>query len=82
MAAMSTVEAREHFAEVVNRAAYGKERIGLLRHGKPVAAVVPLEDLELLERLETERDIADARQALAEAAGTTSLADLRAELGL
>ena len=84
MANMSTVDAREHFAEVVNRAAYGKERIGLLRHGKPVAAVVPLEDLELLERLETERDIADARQALAEAEteGTTSLSDLRTELDL
>lgn len=37
------------------------------------------------ETFETERDIADARQALAEAEteeGTTSLADLRAELGL
>jgi prevent-host-death family protein len=84
MVTMTTVDAREHFSDVVNRAAYGKERVGLLRHGKQVAVVVPVEDLALLERLEEQIDLADARIALAEARleGTASLEDLAAELGL
>ena len=84
MVTMTTVDAREHFSDVVNRAAYGKERVSLLRHGKQVAVVVPVEDLALLERLEEQIDLADARTALAEARveGTTSLEDLAAELGL
>jgi hypothetical protein len=39
-----------------------------LRRGrKVVAAVVPIEDLRLLQRLEDEEDILDARTALREA---------------
>ncbi len=44
--------ARNEFAELVNRAAYGGERVIVHRRKKPVAAVVPLADLELLEQLE------------------------------
>lgn len=43
---MSTVEARENFAELINRAAYGKDRIVLTRRGKPLAAVVSIADFE------------------------------------
>ena len=64
MATLSTVKAREGFSETVNRSAYGKERIILTRRGKGIAAVVPIEDLELLERLEDEIDIREARKAL------------------
>ena len=81
---MTMAEAQEHFADLVNRAAYGKERIGLLRHGKAIAAVVPIEDLELLERLEEEQDLADARAALEEArvVGTKPLEEVLSRLGL
>ena len=51
MESMTTAEARKQLAEVVNRVAYGKERVVLTRHGREVAALVPLEDLKLLERL-------------------------------
>jgi prevent-host-death family protein len=40
--------------EIVNRAAYGGERTIVSRRGKPVAAVIPMEDLHLLERLAQE----------------------------
>jgi prevent-host-death family protein len=58
--------AREFFSELVNRAAFGKERVVLGRRGKALAAVVPLEDLALLEKLEDHLDAAEAQEALAE----------------
>lgn len=81
MATMTTVEARDHFSDVLNRTAYGKERIVLTRRGKQLAAVLPLEDLELLEELEDRIDAEDARKALAEPGGV-SLANLKQDLGL
>jgi prevent-host-death family protein len=49
---MSAVEARENLAEVINRVAYGDERIVLTRHGKALVAMVPIDDLEALDRFQ------------------------------
>jgi prevent-host-death family protein len=51
------------FAEAVARAEAGKERIILTRAGKPVAALVPIADLEAIEDAE---DAAAAAEALSE----------------
>lgn len=79
---ISTVEAREQFAEVVNRAAYGKERLILTRRGKALAAIVPIDDLELIRELEDRIDAEEARRAKEEAErdGWTTLDQLREEL--
>ena len=66
MADFTISKAREQLADLVNRAAYGKERVGLTRHGRRVAAIVSIEDLALLERLEDRIDLDAARAALAE----------------
>ena len=42
-------EARAQFSELVNRVGFGKERIILTRHGKPLVALVPAETLAALE---------------------------------
>jgi prevent-host-death family protein len=63
----SVTEARHEFAELVNRAAFGKERIELQRHGRSIAALVSVEDLELLERLEDAVDVRAIAEALADA---------------
>ena len=42
-------QARDELAELINRVAYGHERIILTRHSKAVACLVPPEDLERLE---------------------------------
>jgi PHD/YefM family antitoxin component YafN of YafNO toxin-antitoxin module len=39
----------DRLAEAAARAEHDKERVVLIRDGKPVAAVVPIEDLEALE---------------------------------
>lgn len=71
MTRASVAEARRDFAEVVNRAAYGRERTIVTRHDKDVAAVISIEEIRLLdvlmERYEDERDTEDAREALLEA---------------
>ncbi len=88
MTRLNVSKAREEFPEVVNRAAYGKERTIVSRRGKDLAAVIPIDDLRLLERLAQEEldriDLEDARAALAEAEekGTISLEDARKRLGL
>jgi prevent-host-death family protein len=66
MDSVTTAEARKQLAELVNRVAYGKERVVLTRHGREVAAVVPLEDLRLLERLRVRMTRRQVRRALKE----------------
>jgi prevent-host-death family protein len=88
MTRLNVSKAREEFPDVVNRAAFGKQRTIVCRRGKDVAAVVPMEDLDLLERLTREEmdrcDIEDARAAIAEAnqTGTVSLSNAKKILGL
>lgn len=63
MAKITAGEARDKFSDMVNRAAYGKERIILTRRGKDLVAMVPLEDLTLIEMLEDHIDIDEAQKA-------------------
>lgn len=64
---LATSKARDQFAEIINRVACGKERVILTRRGKELVAVVPIEDVRLLESLEDQWDLEDARAAIAEA---------------
>jgi len=83
MASITTVVARNDFSSVLNRAAFGKERVILKRRGKAIAAVVPLEDLALLQSLEDKLDTAAVLTSRKETRkkGTKLLAQLRAEVG-
>ncbi|HEY5858198.1 MAG TPA: type II toxin-antitoxin system prevent-host-death family antitoxin [Aldersonia sp.] len=72
---------RGHLADVLNRTAYAGERVVVTRHGKRIAAVIPADDLDLLEALENARDTAALEQAIAEDDGErTTVEDLRKEL--
>jgi prevent-host-death family protein len=86
MPRVSVGEARKDLADTLNRVAFGRHRIILHRRGKDVAALVPLEDLELLEKLE---DLLDVRAALVAEAGAEDLGEkpiawekVREQLGL
>ena len=81
---MTAKEARENFSDLVNRTAFAKERVILTRNKRQVAAVVPVEDLELLELLEDYVDLREAKKALEEdkKQGTRTWAEVKAELGL
>ncbi len=66
--ALSAADAKNHFSEVVHRVAYGHERVIIERRGKPLAAIIGLEDLR---RLEVEAKEAPSKhpQGLAACAG-------------
>lgn len=81
MTRLAASEARKDLANTLNRVAYGRERIVLHRRGKDVAAVIPIEDLAMLEELEDRLDIEAAREALREP-GRIPYEEVRRELGL
>jgi prevent-host-death family protein len=78
---MTATQARQDFAETVNRVAYRGERVVLERRGKPLAAIIPVQDLEILEKLEDRLDLEAARAALAKP-GTVPWKKVKKELGL
>ncbi len=82
MTSLELSDARQKLADTINRVAYGKERILLRRRGKDVAALVPVEDLALLEELEDRSDVEAARAALAESKERISYEQARRKLGL
>lgn len=61
---VSVSQARNDFAELVNRAAYKQQRVIVTRRGRAIAAIVPIEDVEYLERLEDEYDLQEALKVL------------------
>ncbi len=78
---VTTRELREQLADVLGRAMYAGERIGVTRNGKLAAVVVSVDDLEALEAFEMAEDVAAYRDAKAQDDGArVSLDELRAEL--
>lgn len=82
MKEITTAQARKHMSELLNRAAYGKERFVVTRHGKELVAIVPLEDVTLLDRLRALLSRKDFEAALAEVedAGTKPWHEVRRDL--
>jgi len=81
---ITTVAARQNFSDLINRVAYGKDRVLLTRRRRPLAAMVPIEDIALLEEIEDREDLKAARAALREVKrkGTIPWARLKKELSL
>jgi prevent-host-death family protein len=75
-------DARRDFADIFNRVAYGRERVIIERHGKGRVAVVPIEDLAVLELVEDRLDLlaADAALKEAEQQGSVAWQELREEV--
>jgi prevent-host-death family protein len=62
---LSVEAASARFDEVVDCAVHDKACLVLTRDGKPVAAIVPIEDYEALEAIEDAYDAKLAREAIA-----------------
>ena len=79
---ISTADARKNFADIVNKVAYGNEPVVLTRRGQQVAALVSIDELELLQQIEDHIDIEDAKKALAEPGDNISAKKVWKQLGL
>lgn len=61
---MTVSEFRSRMSDVTGRVAYTGDRVCLERNGKPFVALVSIEDMELLEKLEDQMDLELAMKAL------------------
>jgi prevent-host-death family protein len=75
-------EMRKNLSEVVSRAAFGGERIIIGRRERDLAAIVPIEDLELLEFLEDQEDVKAAMRTLKKGEKGIPWEKVKKELGL
>lgn len=77
MSKIAVIDARKDLADILNRASYGKERVVLTRRGKDVAAIVPIDDLNMLEAIEDHMDVKESEKILARVrAGSEQLLSL------
>jgi prevent-host-death family protein len=77
---LTASKARQNFSDILNRAAFGGERVLVHRGKKAVAAIIPVEDYKFLEELEDRIDVEEARKRLNEP--TIPWVKLKKELGL
>ena len=75
---------RKNLSELLNRTKYAGERLIVTRRDRPVAALVPIEDIAVLQEIEQRVDLDAAREALEdyEENGGVQWAELKKELGL
>jgi prevent-host-death family protein len=81
MTKVSMTQARQDFTNIANRVMFGDERICIEKNNKPAVALVPVEDLEILEALEDKIDLEEALKALKKP-GFIRLKDLKKKLGI
>ncbi len=79
METLSVVEARRGFSELMARVAYTGQRVVVERKGRPMIALISIEDLRRLETLDQEAGSAYARQEAALSVAATARAGIRAE---
>ncbi len=77
-------KARQEMKELVNRVAYGKERVYFTSYKKKLVALVPIEDIEVLEAIENHDDMRVAKERIEKAKkeGTFTTEELKKRLGL
>ena len=74
---VSASSVRQNLSKIIDGVRVEGERILVTQHGHPVAAVIDVEDLELLQLLEDRMDVAEARRRMKEPADKVSLEELR-----
>ena len=57
MSTVSIANAKSHLSELIAKSSYGHERFIITRRNKPVAALVSLEDLHIVEQHEEKQGL-------------------------
>lgn len=79
---ITTADARKNFADIVNTVAYGKEPVVLTRRGQEIAALISIEELQLLQKIEDHIDIEEAKKAFEDPGENISADAFWKKLGL
>jgi len=79
---ITTADARKKFSNIINRVAFGDESFILTRRGEPIAALVSIKELRLLQEIEDQIDIDDAWKAKNEPGEPIPWEELKRELEL
>ncbi len=79
---ITTADARKNFADIVNQVAYGTEPVVLTRRGQEIAALISIDELKLLQKIEDHIDIEDANKALDELGENITAEEFWKQLGL
>jgi prevent-host-death family protein len=84
MTHIGVTKLRSEIADVLSRVPYRGERVILERNGKPVAALIPVSELEFFERMEDYLDDLAADEAEREAEGQPLIPfeEIKRRLGL
>ena len=88
METLSCREIKDHMAEILNRVAYNHKRFKIARHNKAMAVIISIEEWEaieeILQKLENEDDIREARLALKEIKekGSIPFEEMKKRLGI
>ena len=77
---ITTADARKKLSNIINRVAFGDESFVLTRRGEPMAALVSMRELKLLQELEDLIDIDDAWKAKSEPGEPIPWEELKKEL--
>ena len=79
---ITTADARKKFSNIINRVAFGDESFVLTRRGEPMAALISMRELKLLQELEDKIDVDDAWKAKNEPGEPVPWEELKKELEL
>ena len=79
METLNVVEARKSFSEVMARVAYTGQRVVVERKGRPMMALISIEDLHRLEELERGATSTHARRVAALALAAAARERIRCE---
>lgn len=63
MPRVSVAQAKSHLSELIAKSAHGHERFIITRRDKPVAALVSLDDLEIIEQHQERQGLAAVASA-------------------
>ncbi len=77
---ISATQLKNDFAEATGKVQHGGERIIVRRNSKEAFALIPIDDLRLLELIEDKIDILAAEKVLAESRPTIPWEELKKEL--
>ena len=82
MTVLTVAAVRKDLSDLIGKVQYRRERLIITKHDKPVAALAPVDDAALLEKIEDHLDLLEAMEAIEdyETNGGVSLERFKTEL--